>query len=381
MEEPRINCPCGKGNLNIIFYMIEKDKLIKCENCNFYQHKNCINPLNKSYPYLCPICQLSLFDPYLKIKFHFEIPSIIINKTQGNFSYKFNIKDEIFNMNPPFKGDFLVLRCLKLTEDGFCIEWPDKIELYLNKNEKMIYSVNQKGDKFKRQINEQITFPFFNGQSKENHFNRFPGKVNDFFNLNGENEIRIKFKSGEDNYNKYIISLDYIHYNNNINDIIKDVKFIENKEELKNLTKNKSDIMEEKIEFIDPISGTDIIEIPARGWKCNHLSCFDLKNYFLMQNESSRFCCPLCNKKVGQIYIDGNILKIIENYKDTYHAIQINYDYDIIQLFVKKKNIENIKQKIVNEDEGKNENNGIINLSDSEKNYEDDEKEEDNSME
>ena len=74
----------------------EKYNIIKCEYCNDYQHKKCISPMDKSPIYICPICQFTLFDPYLKIKYHFLIPNIITNKEQGKFSYKFNFFNKFF---------------------------------------------------------------------------------------------------------------------------------------------------------------------------------------------------------------------------------------------------------------------------------------------
>ena len=325
MEELLINCPCNNSKY-------EKDKIIKCGNCECYQHKNCISPMDKSEIYICPLCQLSLFDPYLKIKFHFLIPTIIKNDEQGLKSFKFNLENSIFNMDPPNKDNFLILRCLKLTEEGFCVEWPDKIDLYINNNNKIIYSVNQRKDKYKRQIYEQLAFPIFPIEKEIIHFKKFIGQAFDYFKINEENEIIINFKKTEKKkYSKYIISLDYIEYINNVEEIMKEVKFIEDTNILIQLTKCYN-INLEKINFIDPISKTDIIEVPARGWKCEHISCFELKNFFYMQIKNSRFCCPICNKKVGLIYIDGIILKTIESYKNEYEAIKINGKYEIIML-------------------------------------------------
>ena len=107
MQDIRIICFCEKNNSNNNYFPIEKDKIIKCEYCNYYQHKKCISPMNKSQIYICPICQFALFDPYLKIKYHFFIPNIITNKQQGIFSYNFNIENIVFNMNPPNKHNFL----------------------------------------------------------------------------------------------------------------------------------------------------------------------------------------------------------------------------------------------------------------------------------
>ena len=357
MEEIILNCICIDKNLDN-HSLIDKQKIIKCSNCEFYQHKNCISPMDESEIYICPVCQFTLYDPFLRIKYHFLIPKIITNNQQGLISYKFNLENNIFNMDPPDKECFLILRCLKLTKDGFCLEWPDKIDLYINNNQNKIYSVNQNYDKFNNVINEQITFPIFNNEKKLTHFKKYIGNAFEFFKLNEINEIKINFiKSEKKNYNKYIITLDYVQYIDNIDDIMKEVKFIDDTNELIKLTKSYN-IIGEKINFLDPILKQNIIEVPARGMKCEHIPCFDLKNFFIKQNENLEFCCPICKKKVGLIYIDGFILKLIESFKENYNAVQMNGKYEIIMLIGKEKYLNN-------NDNENNKSNDVICLEDS----------------
>ena len=357
MEEIILNCICNDIILHNHSY-IDKENIIKCSNCEFYQHKNCISPMDESEIYICPICQFTLYDPFLRIKYHFLIPEIIRNNEYGLMTYKFNLKNDIFNMDPPDKKCFLILRCLKLSKDSFCLEWPDKIDLYINNNEKKIYSVNQTFDKFNKVINEQITFPIFNNEKKITHFTKYIGNAFDFFKLNEENEIKINFiKPEKKNYNKYIITLDYVQYINNIDDIMKEVKFIDDTNELIKLTKSYN-IIGEKINFLDPISKKNIIEVPARGIKCEHIPCFDLKNFFIKQNENLEISCPICKKRVGLIYIDGFILQLIESFKENYNAVQMNGKYEIIMLIGKEKYLNN------NNNEN-NKSNDVIYLDDS----------------
>ncbi len=86
----------------------------------------------------------------------------------------------------------------------------------------------------------------------------------------------IKFNSSEESSDKYIITLDYINMIEDANKIIKDIKTIKDINELKKLI-NPNEIVLEQFLFIDTITKSDIIKTPSRGWKCNHLECFDLK--------------------------------------------------------------------------------------------------------
>ncbi len=368
-----IFCICGNIPLNNIVWRDKQDKIL-CSKCNFYQHVECVYPSNLSIPYICPLCQFSIFDPFINVKYHFLIPKIINNKNIENLTCLFNLNDDVFNMNLPDENDVLILRCLKFTTEGFTLEWPDKIIIYINDNVNPVYKVDKDHDSFKRQINEEIPFKLNKNLKCKNPFNEKMRYAFDYLKLNEENIINIKFNSTEKSSDKYIITLDYINMIDDVNEIIKDIKIIKDKNELRSLIK-PNEILLEQILFIDPITKSDIINIPSRGWKCNHLECFDLKVFLEMQKKTRRFCCPICNKKVGLIYIDGLMKEIIEKYNEKYEGIQINGNYEIIK-FVEKSKKKNNK-------EVKNDNNNYdlsININDSEEHDdEDDDNEEDDS--
>ena len=352
MQE-NILCICDNNSIKDI----KGNETIKCSLCNYYQHITCISPSNKSKPYICPLCQFSLFDPYLKVKYHFLIPQIIKKIFTKTIVLKFNLNDAIFHMFFPENNDILLLRCLKLTEEGFSIEWPDKISIFINECQKEIYSVDKNNDVYKRQINEEIPFKLNKNFKNNNMF--FNGSMRyafNYFKLNEENIIKIKFKSIENNNDKYIITLDFINMIDDVDKIIKNIKVINDINELKRLIKPNKNILE-YIQFVDLITRIEIIEFPARGWKCNHFQCFDLKIYLNMQKKNRRFCCPICNKKIGEVYIDGLMKNIIEKYANKYEGVQINDNYEIIEYFnqniknEKKENKEDISINLLNDDD------------------------------
>ena len=362
----KVLCICGNEPINSIKWG-QTQSNIKCEICNFYQHIDCISPSNNETPYICPFCQFTLFDPFIRIKYHFFIPQIIQHSlSTKNIFLKFNLDDNIFNMFLHEENDMLLLRCLKINEEGFCIEWPNKINIYINNHEKEIYSVDKANDTFKRQINEEIPFKLNKNLKCKNPFNEKMRYAFDYFKLNEENTIKIKFNS-VDLKDKYIISLDYINIRENTDEIIKYIKIINDKNQLKEII-NLNEFLLEDILFIDPISKSDLIKNPSRGWKCNHLECFDLKIFLEMQKKTRRFCCPICNKKIGEIYIDGVMKDIIEKNYDKYDGIQMNGNYDIIKFIEKNK-----KNNIVKSNKNYINKNSFIDLNDdNEENYSDD---------
>ena len=381
MQE-KILCVCGNEPINNLKWGETETNLIKCDNCSFYQHIDCIHPSNKNTPYICPFCQLSLFDPFLKIKYHFFIPQIIQKNSSSSINLKLYLDDTIFHMYYPQENDILLLRCLKLTEEGFCLEWPDKISVFINNNLKEVYKVDKVNDTFKRQINEEIPFKLNTNLNGKNPFNEKYRYAFGYFNLNEENTIKIKFNSIETTNDKYIISLDFINITEDINEIIKNIQFISEINKLKDLIK-PNELLLEQVTFIDTFSDIDNIKIPCRGWKCYHIQCFDLKTFLNMQKNTRRYCCPICNKKVGKIYIDGIMKDIIEKNSNQYEGVLINGNYEIVE-FIEK----NIKVEVLNDCKSKknsNDNNNKDNdfsihlIDDEEENFEENSSEEEES--
>ena len=68
---------------------------------------------------------------------------------------------------------------------------------------------------------------------------------------------------------------------------------IKEKNDLPSVVKNMIPLpignIQEELDITDVYSDTDIIEIPCRGWKCGHIKCFDLKNFFQVQRKARTF--------------------------------------------------------------------------------------------
>ena len=100
-------------------------------------------------------------------------------------------------------------------------------------------------------------------------------------------------------------------------------------------------IVIEKVSLLDIYTDTDVITIPAKGWKCTHLSCFNLKTFLGFMEHTRLYKCPFCKQKVGLIFICNEMKDIIQKYysKENYE-IMLDSNYNVIEK--KKEEINNI---------------------------------------
>ena len=53
--------------------------------------------------------------------------------------------------------------------------------------------------------------------------------------------------------------------------------------------------------------------IPVRGINCDHLQCFDLESYLIMNQQSSVWKCPFCSKPCYSLQHDPLIQILIDS--------------------------------------------------------------------
>ena len=210
-------------------------------------------------------------------------------------------------------------------------------------------------------FSDNLVFSFIEDDSPQNYFsssNENIFSVSDYFKrgentLTFENNSSDKANVGTSNSSYYLFTMSLVE----IVDYEKIKKKVKEKNELPIIVRCVIPFpvgnIQEELDITDVYSGTDMVEIPCRGWKCAHIKCFDLKNFLQVQKIAKKFVCPYCNQKVGLIYYDGRIKKIIEEIrKESDHNLYIYYinnDYRIIK--EKKKSLPNSQINVINIEE------------------------------
>lgn len=67
---------------------------------------------------------------------------------------------------------------------------------------------------------------------------------------------------------------------------------------------------------MDPFTW-NLIDIPARGRKCIHGQCFDLKTFLSFMNVQKvrQWKCPVCNKECRNFHVDTQQAEVIREFK------------------------------------------------------------------
>jgi len=326
----KINCPCFTEEKTVNLNYYNGKPLIKCPNCNKYQHKLCLEKCLNIIPYyICPDCQIENLDLFIEQKKKI-IRKLFHGKDFSNSNIvkcHFDISTIIpFNINYAKEDEYILFRCLKIDDEGFNTLWPGFFDIYINKimiqnplNEEKELSREiafRVSDKFKRKTNLKIS-------SNLKHFS----KIN-------KNELLLNFNAKCNKKDDFILAIDYVK-EKKLEEVIENIPSkYENKKELDN-------IVIEKVSLLDIYTDTDVITIPAKGWKCTHLSCFNLKTFLGFMEHTRLYKCPFCKQKVGLIFICNEMKDIIQKYysKENYE-IMLDSNYNVIEK--KKEEINNI---------------------------------------
>ncbi len=316
----KINCPCNSFEKSFNLNNEIENSLVKCQGCHKYQHKDCIGKYLKMKPYyLCPDCQIENLDLFLEQKN--KICRKLFRGKDLSKSTLVKCYFDLYNILPSnennIDNDYILFRCLKIDEEGFNTLWPGFFDIYVNK---VIITNPLKEEK---ELRREIAFRV-NDKLKKKTYLKVSTNLKDF-RRKTQNKLLLNFIGKYNKKYDYILSIDYVR-EKKLEEVIKNIP-------LRNHNKEKNDnfIYHEKVSLLDIYTDTDKIKIPARGWNCTHLSCFNLKTFLGYMEHTRLFKCPYCTQKVGLIYICNEMKNIIEKYYfKNINEITIDSNYNII---------------------------------------------------
>lgn len=346
-NESEIKCICQKQNRGRV-----DNRFVQCELCGNYQHLNCIHQLEEMEAlqrYICPGCQFDNCDPFIRVLSNVIKPSLMKYiyqaKQSFTFTFPFNL-DEMKSKCTEHPGKhFIVFRCLRLDNTGFCFEWPLNTVIKLNK--KQVHKINSvvNVEHFEKKAVVLSWHPkieeYIKGLSRQYYpYDNNVLQIKDCLNDKKDNviEVYIKKRMDDDGFN-YVLSGELIEVMDE-RKALERVKVISDKKMLtdymtevteKGTNLNVINILKEEVSLIDVYIGEQRIKIPGRGFNCQHLGVFDLNSFINLNKSNRRYRCPICGKNSRLMYIDGVIKDIMEMNKEQIKLI-IGSDYTIYSL-------------------------------------------------
>ena len=345
-----ILCQCNKVGSK------KENNLIICNLCNKKQHKECVGSLKEMKPfYICCQCFLDLNDLFLRTIYNYINPFTIKSNIR-EYKIKFKFKaEEQFNR----KNNYIVMRCLFVHHKKYHLKWPEIFKICINDKEVFTYDKSNVHDQ--NNFCDNLVFSFIEDEDDDNYFTSSNSNLFSVFDYIKKGENTLTFENISSNkVHATLSNSSYYLFTMSLIEIVSYEKFkstIKEKNDLpfvvRNMVPHPIGNIQEELDITDVYSGTDIIEIPCRGWKCGHIKCFDLKNFLQVQRKARNFVCPYCNQKVGMLYYDGRIKRIIQEIRresnHNMYLYYINNDYHIIK--ERKKSLSNPEINVINIEE------------------------------
>jgi len=331
----KIACPCLTYQEKLL-NELEINEFIQCNICKSFQHKKCIEPsINMEPYYICPKCQIDKSDLFLEEITNLIRPRII--SYNNNKYYDINFEFELDDFSKYTNNDVFIINCIVLGKNPFLISWPGYFQIIING--KLHYNISDNDSSWVFYEKRKIKIKFNSQQSDNKSYKIYKKNISKYFKP-GKNEIRISFQFLPKNFKtKYVISIDLVKILT-LEQLMKNIPY--------DIYKSSNDNIKETIDFLEPLTQLDYINIPGRGINCKHLKCFDIEVFLKSSQLQQIFNCPFCKKKVGLLYKDLNMEKLLKQYQGS--IINIDEHYNVTYVGKGKNNIEeekNIEEKII----------------------------------
>ena len=109
-----VKCICHNDSILSI------SEIIKCESCQLYQHKKCVDQGILMENYECASCQVQKMDFKVKIILQKLLPSLIQNNNKiFTKNYSFSISRDQHTIYSKLNDVYFFIRCIRLDRTGY----------------------------------------------------------------------------------------------------------------------------------------------------------------------------------------------------------------------------------------------------------------------
>ena len=287
--EPGFACICGLSGAGL--------PLI-CHRCGSSQHRSCMGKAATMKEYECANCQLRQMEPFE------QVVEVVVGAsvcgTQGS-----TVEGRSFVFRPEMhaklaeSGDrrrSIQIRCVRLDSQGFVQHWPKDCTIYINT--KAIYTLSQPPASSTRKRKDS------------------PLSLSNFPH-NSHNSIMVVKQKEEEVYAFGVFVVETLTVEELLNRYL--YERILTPEMGKAFVKSRAGSSEDiqadvyRQPLVCPLTRM-VPDIPARGTYCQHVQCFDLLAYVVLQEKTktNKWHCPICFGLVLRITVDEYMKEIVE---------------------------------------------------------------------
>lgn len=313
-----------------------EQELVKCSNCNSYQHAICMGKNKELRPYMCPTCLIANLDPLLPVNLSNPQAVVLCPFKVGQYSSADSWdhlcqKHELAFELPRDSGEELpYVRCIKLDGTRGTYDWPPNGQLVINS--KIVQN-------FKSPTDGKHKFT----QRKEICLQENMQKVNYIMLLQD-----VSANISDTNSCVYVAAI--VLAKKITSDILiskvlsqRKLSLLESREVFlkklmamnQSLTDMDDCICQEssiRLPLSDVYVPTKLVKTPCYGSLCQHIQSFDLINYVTHNERAKTWKCPICGQNATELIIDVHmsaLLQIINKHKLSANSVFVEENGNI----------------------------------------------------
>lgn len=269
-----------------------------CHRCGSSQHRSCMGKAASMKEYECANCQLRQMEPFEQV---IEVMvAATMSGTQGS-----TVEGRSFVFKPEMHAKLaesdgrrrsIQIRCVRLDSQGFVQHWPKDCTIYINT--KAIYTLSQPPASSTRKRKDSPL-----------SLSNFP--------QNSHNSIMVVKQKEEDVYAFGVFIVETLTVEEVLNRYLYERALTAEmgKAFVRSRAGSSDEIQADvyRQPLVCPLTRM-VPDIPARGTYCQHVQCFDLLAYIVLQEKikTNKWHCPICFGLVLRITVDEYMKEIVE---------------------------------------------------------------------
>jgi hypothetical protein len=269
---------------------------IVCTKCGNGFHKPCMSRAVLLLPFVCPMCQLRAIEPYEPVLEVFLAPYSTSSLTHNSVQKQFIFTEEMRKKLQEEGSKRLVqIRAMRLDEEGYVYRWPKECTILLNGKSVVTYTQPPASSSRRR---------------KDTSLNLTSLAI-------GYNSAMVMKQREEDQYAFGVFLVEtqssealFRHYST-----AAVLSLDAGKAFVSSHASSSSEVSASLCRTLLKCPLTRFLpDLPVRGSLCQHIQCFDLKPYLIVQEKTktNRWRCPLCSCRVLDMLVDKYMQAVIE---------------------------------------------------------------------